>query len=78
MHLKMYVKYFDRQVKKALEPKTILKADPKHAWIENLGVLGIGANAKSGTAADLAEQNIRVRAVGEDSQVLSSKRERYV
>ena len=26
-----YVKYFDRQVKKALEPKTILKADPKHA-----------------------------------------------
>ena len=35
-----YVKYFDRQVKKALEPKTILKADPKHAWIENLGVLG--------------------------------------
>jgi len=63
-----YVKYFDRQVKKALEPKTILKADPKHAWIENLGVLGIGANAKSAAAAaDLAEQNIRVRAVGEDS-----------
>ena len=27
-----YEKYFDRQVKKATEPKTILKADPKHAW----------------------------------------------
>lgn len=62
-----YEKYFDRQVKKATEPKTILKADPKHAWIESLGILGIGVNAKAAAAAaDLAEQNLRVRAVGED------------
>ena len=62
-----YEKYFERQVKKASEPKTILQADPKHAWVEKLGILGIGINSKAAAAAaDLAEQNVRVRAVGED------------
>ncbi len=62
-----YEKYFERQVAKALEPKKILKPDPKHAWIEGIGILGIGVNAKAASAAaDLAEQNLRVRTVGED------------
>ena len=62
-----YEKYFQTQVIKASEPKKILKADPKHAWIQGIGILGIGVNAKSASAAgDLAEQNLRVRAVGED------------
>ena len=48
--------------------KTLLTPDPKHAWIEGVGVLGIGANAKAASAAaDLAVQNIRVRATGEDA-----------
>ncbi len=63
-----YEKYFERQSKWASESKTMLTPDPKHAWIEGIGVLGIGANAKSASAAaDLSEQNLRVRAVGEDS-----------
>jgi len=62
-----YLKYFQRQEPNATERKKILKSDPKHAWIENIGVLGIGANGKAASAAaDLAEQNILVRGVGED------------
>ena len=62
-----YLKYFQRQEPSATERKKVLKADPKHAWIENIGVLGIGANGKAASAAaDLAEQNILVRGVGED------------
>ncbi len=63
-----YRAYFDRQAPQASEPKTMLTPDPKHAWIEGIGVLGIGVNAKAASAsADLAEQNIRVRAVAEDA-----------
>jgi NAD(P)-dependent dehydrogenase (short-subunit alcohol dehydrogenase family) len=63
-----YRAYFDRQAPQAAEPKTMLTPDPKHAWIEGIGVLGIGVNAKAAAAsADLAEQNIRVRAVAEDA-----------
>ncbi|MDG2475042.1 MAG: bifunctional aldolase/short-chain dehydrogenase [Paracoccaceae bacterium] len=62
-----YRKYFQRQAPKASEVKKILKADPKHAWIEDFGALGIGVNAKAASAAaDLAEQNILVRSIGED------------
>lgn len=63
-----YRTYFNRQAPQADDPKTLLPADPKHAWIEGVGVIGIGANAKAASAAaDLAEQNLRVRAVGEDA-----------
>ena len=62
-----YQKYFNRQAPGAKEKKKILKSDPKHAWIEGFGAVGIGANAKAASAAaDLAEQNILVRSVGED------------
>lgn len=63
-----YRAYFERQVAQADEPKTILTADPKHAWIEGFGVIGMGPNAKAASvAADLAEQNLRVRSVAEDA-----------
>jgi len=62
-----YRAYFNRQSQNANEPKKQLPPDPKHAWIEGLGVVGIGQNAKTASiAADLAEQNLRVRAIGED------------
>ncbi|WP_170773291.1 bifunctional aldolase/short-chain dehydrogenase [Ruegeria lacuscaerulensis] len=63
-----YRAYFNRQAPHAKEPKTLLTPDPKHAWIEGIGIVGMGGNAKAAAAAaDLAEQNIRVRAVGEDA-----------
>ncbi len=63
-----YRAYFDREAPRAKEPKTLLTPDPKHAWIEGIGVVGMGVNAKAaGAAADLAEQNMRVRMVGEDA-----------
>ncbi|MCR9135503.1 MAG: bifunctional aldolase/short-chain dehydrogenase [Alphaproteobacteria bacterium] len=63
-----YRAYFDRQAPNASVPKTLLTPDPRHAWIEGIGVVGIGANANAARiAADLAEQNLRVRAIGEDA-----------
>ena len=65
---KNYQNYFKKQSPNATEKKTMLTPDPKHAWIEGIGILGIGKNAKeAAAAADLAEQNIRVRSIGEDS-----------
>ena len=62
-----YERYFKRQAPHAKEKKKILSSDPKHAWIEGFGALGIGVNGKAASAAaDLAEQNILVRSVGED------------
>ena len=40
---------------------------PNLAWVENIGLIGIGGDvATAAIAADLGEQNIRVRGVGED------------
>ncbi len=65
---RQYRAYFDRQAPLAKDEKTLLTPDPRHAWIEGVGVLGIGANAKAASAAaDLAVQNIRVRTIGEDA-----------
>lgn len=62
-----YRRMFDRQAPQATENKTMLTPDPKVAWIEGVGIAGLGADAKAASiAADLAVQNMRVRAVGED------------
>ncbi|MEL0121667.1 MAG: bifunctional aldolase/short-chain dehydrogenase [Paracoccaceae bacterium] len=59
---------FDRQALLADQPKTILPADPKTIWMEGVGLIGLGANATAARiAGDLAVQNARVRAVGEDA-----------
>ena len=63
-----YRAYFERQAPLAKDKKTLLTPDPKHAWIEGVGIVGIGGNAKAASAAaDLAVQNVRVRATGEDA-----------
>ena len=63
-----YRAYFGRQAALASAPKRPLKPDPKHAWIDGVGVVGIGGDAKAAAiAADLAEQNLRVRSRGEDA-----------
>ncbi len=59
---------FDRQAPLADQSKTILPADPKTIWMEGVGLIGLGANATAARiAGDLAVQNARVRAVGEDA-----------
>lgn len=61
-----YRAYFERNAPLADAPKTMLTPDPKLAWIEGVGIVGIGTNARTAAiAADLGEQNARVRAVGE-------------
>ena len=61
-----YIKYFNRQSKRADEKKSILTADPKHGWLRSIGVIGVGKNAKEASAtADLAEQNLHIRIISE-------------
>lgn len=65
---KEYSAYFDRGASKADEPKIPLTPDPKHAWIEGIGIVGMGGDAEAAhAAADLAEQNMCVRIRAEDA-----------
>ena len=62
-----YKTYFEQNAARFKDGKTMLAPTPNLAWIEGLGVVGIGANAKAaGVAADLAEQNLAVMSKGED------------
>jgi len=63
-----YRAMFDRQAPKADQPKTILSSDPKTIWMEDVGLIGLGVDAKAASiSGDLAVQNARVRAIGEDA-----------
>jgi len=63
-----YKAMFERQAPLANQPKTMLPTDPKNIWMEGIGLIGLGANAKAASiAGDLAVQNARVRAIGEDA-----------
>ena len=62
-----YKTYFDREATRSFQPKTMLSSLPSLVWMEGVGIIGIGANAKAASvAADLGVQNARVRSVGED------------
>ncbi|MCC1482048.1 bifunctional aldolase/short-chain dehydrogenase [Roseibaca sp. Y0-43] len=56
-----YTAYFDRQAPRYGGAKIMLSPLPNLAWIEGLGLVGIGTDAKAARiAADLGEQNTRV------------------
>ncbi len=62
-----YKTYFDREAVRSSQPKMMLSSLPSLVWMEGVGIIGIGANAKAASvAADLGVQNARVRSVGED------------
>ena len=62
-----YKTYFDREAARSSQPKKMLSSLPSLVWMEGVGIIGIGANAKAASvAADLGVQNVRVRSVGED------------
>ena len=62
-----YEGYFEQNAARFNDEKTMLPPAPNLAWIEGVGVVGIGANARAASvAADLAEQNLVVMANGED------------
>ena len=61
-----YRAYFHRNAPGATQRKTMLPTTPGLAWIEGVGLVGIGANAKAARiAADLGEQTLRVMRAGE-------------
>ncbi len=54
-----YTAYFDRNTARHAAPKTMLDPAPNLAWIDGVGVVGIGKDATAAAiAADLAEQCI--------------------
>ena len=63
-----YRAYFERNVVRFGGAKTMLSPVPRLAWIEDVGVVGMGNNAKAARiAADLGEQTLRVKGIGEDA-----------
>ncbi len=63
-----YTAYFDTYAAISPTPKTMLNPAPDLAWVEGVGVVGMGGDAKAAMiAADLAEQNLTAMTYGEDS-----------
>ncbi len=62
-----YTAYFAQGAAMSTGAKTMLDPAPNLAWIEGVGVVGIGASAKTAAVAgDLAEQNIAAMSNGQD------------
>ena len=62
-----YTDYFTRNNTRVGGGKTLLNPVPDVAWVEGVGIIGMGANAtEARIAADLAEQNIAAMSNGED------------
>ena len=56
-----YKKYFNTWSALADSPKTMLNPMPKLAWVEGMGLIGIGGSMKEAkTITDLGVQNVRV------------------
>lgn len=63
-----YEAYFTRQNARVGNDRKMLKPSPNLVWAEGFGLIGVGASDKAAqVAADLGEQNLRVRAIGEDA-----------
>lgn len=61
-----YIAYFDRQNTRIGGGKTMLSPTPNLAWIEGLGLVGIGPTAPTARiAADLGEQTLQVMTLAE-------------
>ncbi len=62
-----YTDYFTRNNTRAGGGKTLLNPVPDVAWVEGVGIIGMGTTAtEARIAADLAEQNIAAMSHGED------------
>ncbi|MCP5036579.1 MAG: bifunctional aldolase/short-chain dehydrogenase [Rhodobacteraceae bacterium] len=62
-----YTRYFTENAPR-YEGKIMLSPVPNVAWIEGLGIVGMGADAKAAAiAADLAEQNISAMSLAQDN-----------
>ncbi len=62
-----YTTYFTENAARYADGKIMLDPTPNVAWIEGLGIVGIGSDArKAKIAADLGEQNIAVIGMAED------------
>jgi len=61
-----YRNMFDAQFKRVGGGKIMLEPHPCVAWVEGLGIIGIGKDASAASsAADIAEQTVEVMSLGE-------------
>ncbi|MFN7102841.1 MAG: bifunctional aldolase/short-chain dehydrogenase, partial [Pseudorhizobium sp.] len=61
-----YIAYFERNAPRIGGAKTMLSPVPNLAWIEGIGLVGMGATATAARiAADIGEQTLRIMADGE-------------
>ncbi|WP_339759584.1 bifunctional aldolase/short-chain dehydrogenase [uncultured Hoeflea sp.] len=61
-----YRKMFDAQFKRVGGGKVMLEPHPCVAWVEGIGIIGIGKDASAASAAaDIAEQTVEVMTLGE-------------
>jgi rhamnose utilization protein RhaD (predicted bifunctional aldolase and dehydrogenase)/NAD(P)-dependent dehydrogenase (short-subunit alcohol dehydrogenase family) len=66
-YVQAYTRYFDENAARSSEAKTMLAPIPDVAWIESVGIVGMGRDARAARiAADLAEQNIATMDMAED------------
>jgi len=66
-YIDRYESYFRKNAARFPEGKTMLNPAPTLAWIEGVGIVGMGMDAKAAAiAGDLAEQGIVAMAYGED------------
>jgi len=62
-----YKAYFNRNASRQDHKKTLLNPAPNLAWIEGVGIVGMGADARAASiAADMAEENILAMTLGQD------------
>jgi NAD(P)-dependent dehydrogenase (short-subunit alcohol dehydrogenase family) len=67
-YIEDYTSYFIKNNKRFNNSKIMLSPVPKLAWVEGVGIVGMGDNARvANIIADLAEQNIKAMSDGEDS-----------
>ncbi|WP_419908297.1 bifunctional aldolase/short-chain dehydrogenase [Hoeflea sp.] len=63
-----YTAYYERNAPRFDAVGPMVSPEPRHAWIEGIGIVGIGDDGRSAAiAADLAQQNMAVRIAGEDA-----------
>ncbi|MCP5072608.1 MAG: bifunctional aldolase/short-chain dehydrogenase, partial [Rhodobacteraceae bacterium] len=66
-YAKAYTTYFTENAARSTETKTMLAPVPDVAWIEDVGIVGMGRDAHAASvAADLAEQNVAAMSLAED------------
>ncbi len=66
-YIRAYESYFRTNAARSRDAKVMLNPAPDLVWLDGLGIVGVGRDAKAAAiAADLAEQNLAAMSLAED------------